>query len=120
MWVRLLHRFSRREQWTILGLSLLRFGIFTGQYYLLLRWQGVALPVLEGFLLCALFFWAMAIIPSIALAELGIRGTVSVFLFAPYTGNVAGIAMAVFILWCINLVIPALGGAGFLFRRSLR
>ena len=117
MWALLLHRFTWREQWTILGLSLLRFAIFTLQYWLLLRWQGIPLPLAEGFLLCTLFFWAMAIIPSIALAELGIRGTVSVFLFAPFTHNIAGIAVATFILWCINLVLPALIGVILFFRK---
>ena len=117
MWARLLHRFTRSEQWTILGISLLRFAVFTLQYMLLLYWQGISVPLAEGFLLCALFFWAMAIIPSIALAELGIRGTVSVFLFAPFTHNIAGIAAATFILWCINLVLPSLAGAALFFRR---
>ena len=118
MWARLLHRFSAREQWTILGISLLRFAVYTFQYWLLLHWQGVPLPLAEGFLLCTLFFWAMAIIPSIALAELGIRGTVSVFLFAAFSPNIAGIAAATFILWCINLVLPSLAGAALFLRRA--
>ena len=120
MWARMLRRFSRQEQWAVLGLSLTRFAVFTFQYWLLIRWQGIYLPVAEGFLLCSLFFWAMAIIPSIALAELGIRGAVSVFLFAPFTANIAGIATATFALWCINLVLPSLMGVGLAFRKSRR
>jgi len=120
MWARLLHRFTPREQWTILGISILRFIVFTIQYWLLLRWQGIPIPLGEGSLLCALFFWAMAIIPTITLAELGIRGTVSVFLFASFTQNTAGIAAATFILWCINLVLPALAGAVIFFRKASR
>ncbi len=120
MWARLLHRFTRREQLTILGISILRFLVFTIQYWLLLHWQGIPIPLPEGLLLCALFFWAMAVIPSITLAELGIRGAVSVFLFAPFTQNIAGIAAATFILWCINLVLPALSGAVLFFRKAPR
>jgi hypothetical protein len=116
LWARLLYRFSRRQQLTILGISLLRFAVFTTQYWLLLRWQGIPLPA-GAWLLCALFFWAMAVIPSIALAELGIRGTVSLFLFRPFTWNVAGIAMATFVLWCMNLMLPALAGGILFFRR---
>jgi len=117
---RLLHRFTPREQWAILGISLLRFSIYTLQYWLLLRWQGIPLTIAGGVLLCALFFWAMAIIPTIALAEIGIRGTVSVYLFGARSGNVAGITLAVFVLWCINLVLPALAGAVVMLKRSLR
>ena len=111
MWGRLLHRFTAREQWGILGLSVLRLIVFTTQFYLMLRWQGIAVPVLDGFLLCALFFWAIAIIPSIALAELGVRGTVSTFLFKSFTANVAGVTAATFGLWCANLMLPAFIGA---------
>ncbi len=60
----------------------------------------------------------MAIIPSIALAELGIRGTVSLFLFKEVSPNVAGIAAATFVLWCMNLMLPSLIGAAMFFRRS--
>jgi hypothetical protein len=118
LWARLLYRFSRSEQVSILGISILRFMVFTTQYWLLLHWQGILLPAFSGLLLCALFFWAMAIIPSIALAELGIRGTVSVFLFKAYSPNVAGIATATFVLWCMNLMLPALIGSILFFRNS--
>lgn len=118
LWGRLLYRFSTKEQIVILAISLLRFAVFTTQYWLLLRWQGIGLPLGEGLLLCVLFFWAMAIIPSIALAELGIRGTVSVFLFKEYSPNVAGIAAATFVLWCINLMLPSIIGALLFFRRQ--
>ncbi|MBS1615222.1 MAG: flippase-like domain-containing protein [Bacteroidetes bacterium] len=111
LWGRLLFRFSLREQMIILGISVLRFLVYSIQYWLLLRWQNIALPLGEGLLLCALFFWAMAVIPSIALAELGIRGVVSLFVFRPYSSNAAGIAYATFVLWLVNLMLPALAGA---------
>ncbi len=110
LWGRLLYRFSLQEQLRILGISVLRFFVYSFQYWLLLRWQGIDLPPGEGMLLCALFFWAMAVIPSIALAELGIRGVVSLFVFSPYSPNAAGIAFATFVLWLLNLMLPALGG----------
>jgi hypothetical protein len=118
LWARLLYRFSRTEQVSILGISVLRFAVFTTQYWLLLHWQGIPLPVFSGLMLCTLFFWAMAIIPSIALAELGIRGTVSLFLFRAYSSNVAGIATATFVLWCMNLMLPALIGSILFFRKT--
>lgn len=118
LWARLLYRFSRSEQLSILGISVLRFAVFTTQYWLLLHWQGIDLPLFSGLMLCALFFWAMAVIPSIALAELGIRGTVSLFLFKAYSPNVAGITTATFVLWCMNLMLPALIGAVLFFRSS--
>lgn len=119
LWARLLRRFSTREEWMILGLSLLRFSVYCLQFWLMLRWQGIALSPAGGFLTCALFFWAMAVIPSISLAELGVRGTLSAFLFGPYSGNTAGILAATFALWCLNLVLPSLLGT-LLFMPRLR
>jgi hypothetical protein len=118
LWARLLYRFSRPEQLSILGISVLRFAVYTTQYWLLLHWQVVPLPAFGGLMLCALFFWAMAIIPSIALAELGIRGAVSFFLFSAYSSNIAGIAAATFVLWCMNLMLPSLVGCILFFRNN--
>lgn len=117
---RLLHRFTKKEQWVILWISMLRFCAYSLQCWLLLRWQGIPLSLAGGLMLCALFFYAMAVIPTIALAEIGVRGTVSAFIFGSLTENIAGITLAVFLLWCMNLVLPALAGAGLLLRRSFR
>ena len=119
MYGQMLGRFSPTEQSKILFFACLRFAVFTLQYYLMLRWMNIALPVVDGLLLCALFFWAMAIIPSIALAELGIRGEVSLFLFKAFTANKLGLLTATTTLWCMNLVIPALIGSILLLRLRL-
>lgn len=119
MYGQLLGRFETREQAEILILALLRFAVFTLQYYLMLRWMNVAIPLMDGFFLASLFFWAMAIIPSIALAELGIRGEVSLFLFHAFSADKLGILTATIGLWCINLVIPALIGSILLLRLKL-
>jgi len=111
MWARLLHRFNRSEQFRILMFSIARLLVFSLQFWLLLTWQGLELQLGSGLLMCMLFFWALAIIPSIALAELGIRGTIAIFIFGTNHSNIAGITLAVFLLWLINLMVPAMLGA---------
>lgn len=115
----LLKRFSVKEQLTILILSILRFGVYTAQYLILLYWMGIDIPVVEGFCTATLFFWAMAIIPSIALTELGIRGQVSIYLFHHFTTHIVGILAATVGLWCINLIIPAVIGSILLLRMRI-
>lgn len=112
----LMQRFTRREQLNVLGLSILRFLVFTAQYLLLLRWMNIPLSFSEGLFTAFLFFWAIAVIPSFALAELGIRGQVSLFLFHNFSNNTMGILVATLGLWFINLVIPALVGSVMLIR----
>lgn len=111
-----LMRFPKKASGRVLVLTIARFAVFTAQYVCLLRGMDVALPVVEGFCAAALFFWAMAVIPSIALAELGVRGQVSLALFGIFSANTIGILAATLALWGINLVVPALAGSLVLWR----
>ena len=116
---RLLNRVTIRKQITVLGMSVLRFGVFTAQYLFLLKWMNVNLPMAEGFCMAALFFWIMAVIPSIALAELGIRGNVSLYLFQHFSSNTVGILAATSGIWLLNLVLPSIVGSILIMRMKL-
>lgn len=115
----LLMRFSSKEQLTILFISLLRFAVFTVQYLALLWWMNVNVPAVDGFFLSALFFWTIAVVPSIALAELGIRGQTGLYLFGTYSANAIGILSATVGIWFINLIIPAILGSLLLLRMRI-
>ena len=71
---RLLGRATTASQIKILAISLARFTIFTAQFLFLLRCMNVGVPFAGGFCMAALFFWIMAVIPSIALTETGRTG----------------------------------------------
>jgi len=116
---RLLNRVTTRRQIAILGLSILRFSVFTAQYLFLLKWMNVNIPLAEGFCMAALFFWIMAVIPSIALAELGIRGNVSLYLFQHFSSNTVGILAATSGIWLLNLVLPSIFGSILIMRMRL-
>jgi uncharacterized membrane protein YbhN (UPF0104 family) len=108
--------------WNLL-LSLARYLVFSTQFFLLLRIFGAALPVSQAFILIPVIYLVMAIIPTIALADLGIRGTVSMFIIGLYfekagTGNPDigfAILTASSLLWFVNLIIPAVMGTFFVF-----
>ena len=112
-------RFSGQHQGAVLGISMLRFGVSLLQYLLLLRFMGIALPPLAGLCTAALFFWTLAVVPSISLAELGIRGKVSLFLFLPFTTNAIGILAATGLLWGLNLALPAIAGSLLMLRSRM-
>lgn len=117
--VKLLGRFSQRELAGVLGFSLARYPIFMLQLYLLLCFFGVELSFLTVFAAGAAAFFVNFIIPSIALADLGIRGSSALFFFGLYISNDAAVLSAVFALWLINLVIPALIGSVILLRLKI-
>jgi hypothetical protein len=116
---KLLKRFTSKEQLTILIISLVRYSIYTAQYLILLQWMNVDMPLIQGFFMSALFFWVIAIIPSVTLVELGERGQVGLYLFHHFSDNTVGILGATLGVWCINLILPAIIGSALLFRMRL-
>jgi hypothetical protein len=57
--------------------------------------------------------------PFLTMAEIGARGSASLLCIGLFSNNIAGILLAGFTLWLINLVIPALVGAVLiLYRRK--
>lgn len=115
----LLKRFTTKDQFIILGISIVRFVIFAAQYLFLLRWMNVYMPLPEGFCMVTVFYWAIAIIPTIALAELGERGQVSLYLFHHFSPNTVGILAATMGIWLLNLIVPAVAGSFLLFRMRI-
>jgi hypothetical protein len=116
---KLLNRITGKTQILILVVSLLRFAIFTAQYLFLLKWMNVNIPLPAGFCLVALFFWIMAVIPSISLTELGIRGQVSIYLFQHFSVNTVGMLAATTGIWLLNLIIPSILGSLLIWRMRL-
>lgn len=123
-YIHVLSAYTVRELLTVLLFSFLRFIIFSTQLYLLLLLFSVKLPYFEAMMIIAVIFFVMTMIPTVAITELGIRGSVSLFLIGLYYGNPLelpttislGIVAASTTLWIINLAIPALAGGLFVFN----
>lgn len=105
-------------------LSLARYIVFCAQFYLLLHIFGTGIPASQALILIPVIYLIMTIVPTIALADLGIRGSVALFMFGLYftrygeaTGNTdIAILTATTMLWFINLIIPAVLGTFFVFN----
>lgn len=95
-------------------LSFLRYLVFILQYLLMLQLMQVDVNIWQAIGLVSVMFFVLAVIPTIALAELGLRGTVSLQLFGWYSSNAAGILATTAGIWFINLVLPALLGSVFI------
>jgi len=119
IYAQLLKRFNQKQLFNVLFISMVRYIIFTAQYLSLLYWMNVDVPIVGGFCFSALFFWLMAIIPTISLIELGARGAVSLYLFHHFSSNTIGILAATLAVWFLNLVIPSIIGSLLLLRMRL-
>lgn len=98
--------------------SSFRYLVFSFQFILMLQIFGIAFSYLESMRLISLIYLVMAVVPSVALSELTVRGSVALYFLSPLTGNSAGVLAATSLLWIINLAVPALFGslAAFYFR----
>ncbi|MDD4847786.1 MAG: lysylphosphatidylglycerol synthase transmembrane domain-containing protein [Bacteroidales bacterium] len=121
-YLRTLSAYSNKELLIVFLYSCSRYLIFSFQFWLSFRVFGIKLPLLEGFLLITVIYFALAVIPTIALAELGIRGSVSLFILQ-FWSDANGIfyddlSMQIFIassiIWLINIMLPSLIGTLFI------
>ena len=106
-----LNNFPNKKLGSVYVLSVLRYAVFAFQFYLLLKICNVALPTSAMLINIGLSFMLTSLIPSIALGELGVRGSVNLSLFSAHHANDEAVLVASFLLWLINLAIPALLGA---------
>jgi uncharacterized membrane protein YbhN (UPF0104 family) len=95
----------------ILFLSFLRYVIYVIQYLLMFQLFEVEVAWWQIVSLVCVQLMIMSVVPVIALAELGIRGHLSIALFGLFSTNTIGIIAAVSGIWLINLIVPALAGS---------
>ncbi len=95
----------------LLLLSSARFVIFCLQYYLLFSLFNVEINWWQCFFVLSVVFLILAVIPTFAIADLGIRGEIMWRLMQLFTINTLGVTLAIAGIWIINLVIPAITGS---------
>ena len=95
--------------------SIARYVVFTTQFFILLILFNVNVNYFDAIILIMTMLLVISVIPSIAITEIGIRGSVAIFLFGLVSSNTSGILSAAFFMWLINLLLPALIGTVFIF-----
>jgi hypothetical protein len=114
------------ELLTILLLSMARYVVFSFQFFLLLKIFQVPVNYPEAMMLVGMVYLFMTGIPTIALTEFSVRGTVSLTIFEQYLAPLGhwndelalSVVAASSMLWVVNIVFPAAIGTLFVF--SLR
>ncbi|MEL6671442.1 MAG: lysylphosphatidylglycerol synthase transmembrane domain-containing protein [Bacteroidota bacterium] len=94
----------------LLSLGLLRYLVFSTQYYFLLLAFGYEGPVGMAYMMIGLLFLLKSWVPYIAFTELGIREGLAVWIFGAFGVTAFTAVAATFVLYLINLVLPALLG----------
>lgn len=105
-----LSTFTRKELFKILALSFLRYLVFFLQFFLVLKAVGVNISNFQEIMLIPLCFMITSCIPTLLISEIGVRGSVALFIFGVVSDMEIEIILASILLWLINVAVPALLG----------
>lgn len=108
--VKALKGFSFSELLKLLLFSLIRYLVFFFQYWLVLKAFGVELITIFDVFLIPVCFLLSSSIPTILISEIGVRGSVALFIYGFISDLGVQIVLASVLLWIINVSIPALLG----------
>lgn len=89
--------------------SLLRFAVYSFQLSIMLWLMGAHITA-HILMLIPIYYMLVSMAPTFFLAELGIRGSVALFIFTGIDLSSTAIVLAVTALWVLNQVLPALIG----------
>lgn len=94
----------------VLIITFIRYCVYVFQYVFMMYFFGIDLGFIFLFKIVSVMLLIQTIIPSFALVDVGIRGSVLLFLLSQYIENESIILLAVLLVWILNLVLPAIGG----------
>ena len=108
--------YNSSELTNILLFSFSRYIVFSIQFLILLNVFEIDSSTFHSMLSVMLIFLVVSVIPTIVVAEIGVRGSVAIYVFSLFTINSIGVFSSTLLLWIINLVIPSLIGIYFVFN----
>jgi len=114
-----LEQIERRQLTGVLIWSVLRYAVYSTQYFLLLQFFGIKTGFWAGYAGIATIFLLQTILPLPALAGLLVRGSLAVFVWSHFGANDISSLAATFVLWIINLILPALLGTFSLYSVNI-
>lgn len=100
--------------------SLMRYGIFSTLFFMLLNYFGAQLTAAEAFPLIFMMYLFVSVIPTLFMLDVIVRGGVSLWLFSQVGVSELTILSTVLAMWLLNFVIPAIWGSFYVitFKRS--
>lgn len=111
-----LARYKKQELIKILSFCLARYAVFSTQYYLMFMWLIPDLHLVDLITLVSILFFVQSLLPSLDLFDVGIRSFTASYFFGFVTPNIIAVIAVTASIWLINLIIPAILGAYFVFK----
>ena len=100
-------------------LSLLRYLIFSFQFYVLLQIFHVELNYIDAMTIITSMYLLASIVPTIFIFDVVIKGSVAVYLFSLAGINEIVILAIITLMWILNFVLPSIIGSYYVLRFKL-
>ena len=112
----ILSRYHLKELNTVFLYSTLRFLVFTSQYCLIINLLVPEIVLFQMIMMILILFFIQSALPSLDLLDVGVRAMTATYFFGFITSNEVAIMAATASIWFVNLIIPAILGAVFVFK----
>jgi len=99
--------------------SLIRYTLFSFQFYYLLIIFGVNISYFEAMIVITSMYLLASIIPAISILDFVIKGSIAVFLFSFLNINELTILTTTTLMWLFNFVLPSSVGSYFVIKFKL-
>ncbi len=110
-------RYQTTEIGRAMRWAVLRYWVFTLQFWLLLQIFHIKLPLIDALAGIFLIFFSKTLLPALNfLGDLGIREAASLFVFGYYGLSPTDLIAATLTLWFINIFLPTLIGTAWLWK----
>ena len=117
--VRLLEKYSVKELRLIMQATGFRVLMNYLQYYLLMRFFHIEVPLFEALILISAIYFIVSNFPLPSIAGMLVRINLAVFIWSHYTDNIISISCIPLTLWFFNSLIPTLIGTYILVNTNL-
>lgn len=112
-------KYPKKTVFIGLSLSLIRYLIFSFQFYFLLHVFKLEITYFEAMTFITSMYLLASVIPSIFIFDVVIKGSVAVFLFNFISVNSITILSISTIMWLLNFVLPSIIGGFYVLKFSL-
>jgi len=96
--------------------SVIRYFIFSFQFYFLLNLFGVDVFYFNAMVVITTMYLAASIIPSVFIFDVVVKGSVALYVFEIVGVNDLTVLSIITLMWILNFVIPSIIGSFFVLR----
>lgn len=103
-------QFSKALLLKLISFSIIRYLVFTTQFYLIYNAVSPQNDMAQTFMSIAAYFMLTSLIPMISFIEPAIRAAIALFVFNNAADNTVIVVLSSTFVWIINVVIPSIIG----------